>query len=160
MNSTHCTNRLNWFLYTVIVRDKCGSWVPTAHILTAREDSDIVACGLRILKRWCGDRWVLRYILTDGSAGEQSTVRKAFRDLKEGKQDVDHYLCRVHSERTLLRKLPGKKNKACVGHLIAALKFRQTQPGYEDSIEYAIKTAPDNKTRDYIRKEWWETREK
>ena len=30
-----------------MVRDEQGSWIPGAHMLTAREDSDIVAAGLQ-----------------------------------------------------------------------------------------------------------------
>jgi hypothetical protein len=158
MDSTHNTNFLRWFLYTIMVRDEYGIWIPTAHILTAREDSDIIAEALRVLKRWCSGRWRLRYMLTDDSAGEQSAVSKAFRGLIDGEQEVTYLLCRVHSERTLNRKLPGKVHKAALNHLIAAFKFRQTKAGCEESIEHAIKAAPE-KSRDYIRKEWFETRD-
>lgn len=47
MDSTHQTNKLSWLLYTLMVRDEYGSWIPGAHMMTAREDSDIVAIGLR-----------------------------------------------------------------------------------------------------------------
>ena len=47
MDSTHQTNKLSWLLYTLMVRDEYGSWIPGAHMMTAREDSDIVAVGLR-----------------------------------------------------------------------------------------------------------------
>ena len=47
MDSTHKTNDLEWLLYNLLVRDEVGQWVIGAHILTAREDSDIVATGLR-----------------------------------------------------------------------------------------------------------------
>jgi hypothetical protein len=159
MDSTHNTNYLGWFLYTLMARDECGIWIPTAHILTAREDSDIVAEGLRVVKRWCG-RWLLRYMLTDDSAGEQCAVQKAFRGLIDGELEPTHLLCRVHSERTLNRTLAGDKHKAAQKHLIAALKYRQTKPGCEESIELAMKAACDEKTRDYIHKEWFTTREK
>lgn len=47
MDSTHQTSKLSWLLYTLMVRDEYGSWVPGAHIITAHEDSDIVAAGLK-----------------------------------------------------------------------------------------------------------------
>ena len=47
MDSTHNMNRLQWFLYTIMVWDEHGSWVPGAHMLTAKEDSDICAAGLQ-----------------------------------------------------------------------------------------------------------------
>ena len=62
MDSTHQTNHLEWYLYNICVRDEQGSWCPVAHILTAREDSDITAEGLKVLKKWCGGCWHLRYM--------------------------------------------------------------------------------------------------
>jgi hypothetical protein len=47
MDSTHDTNELKWQLYNLLIRDEVGQWIIGAHILTAREDSDIVAAGLR-----------------------------------------------------------------------------------------------------------------
>jgi hypothetical protein len=47
MDSTHDTNELKWQLYNFLIRDEVGQWIIGAHILTAREDSDIVAAGLR-----------------------------------------------------------------------------------------------------------------
>ncbi len=47
MDSTHQPNKLSWLLYTLMVRDEYGSWIPDAHMMTAREDSNIVAVGLR-----------------------------------------------------------------------------------------------------------------
>ena len=64
------TNFLKWYLYIVIIRDECSSWVPSACILTTREDSDIVAADLKKLKKWYRGRWLLYYIFTDDSAGE------------------------------------------------------------------------------------------
>jgi hypothetical protein len=46
MDSTHETNALGWYLYNLTVRDERGHWMPVAHILTAREDSDVVAEAL------------------------------------------------------------------------------------------------------------------
>ena len=45
MDCTQQTNKLSWLLYTLMVRDEYGSWIPGAHMMTAREDSDIVAVG-------------------------------------------------------------------------------------------------------------------
>lgn len=46
MDSIHQTNKLFWLLYTLMVRDEYGSWIPSAYIITARKDSDIVTAGL------------------------------------------------------------------------------------------------------------------
>ncbi len=47
MDSNHQTNKLSGLLYILIVRDEYDSWIPGAYMITAREDSDIVAVGLR-----------------------------------------------------------------------------------------------------------------
>ena len=101
MDSTHCTNALGWYLYTLMVRDEYGSWIPSAHLLSAWEDSEVLAEALCKVKAWCLGGWTLRYMLTDDSAAEQAAVKKAFRGLEAGEQEVDHLLCRVHSNRTL-----------------------------------------------------------
>lgn len=51
MDSTHDTNWLGWYLYTVLVRDGTNSWRPCAHILAQSEDGDILAACLKVLKK-------------------------------------------------------------------------------------------------------------
>ena len=147
--------------------------MPGAHMLTAREDSDIVTAGLQTvsfypfgdytnnstlqIKRWCHNRWHLHYILTDDSAGEQSAVRKAFPGLSAGELEVTHLLCKVHSLRTLRKALSGEANRRCREHLMAALYNQKTKPGCEESIQAAINAALEPR-RSYIEKEWWVTR--
>ena len=74
MDATHDMNYLRWYLTTLMIRTEHGSWLPAAHLLHEFQDSDIIAVGLHQIKRWCGNRWLLRYILTDDSAGEQAAV--------------------------------------------------------------------------------------
>ena len=52
-----------------MVRNQYGSFVPAAHILTQKEDSDIVAV-LRQIREYCQDRWTPKWVLTDDSAGK------------------------------------------------------------------------------------------
>ncbi len=47
MDFTYQTNKLSWLLYTLMVRDEDSSWIPGANMMTASEDIDIVAVGLR-----------------------------------------------------------------------------------------------------------------
>jgi len=103
MNFTHCTNALRWYLYTIMIQNKFESWISVIHLLFAHKNSDILKKALQQLKTWCIRRWNLHYILTDDSAAEQATVKKAFLELKAEKQKVNHLLCRVHSNCTLQR---------------------------------------------------------
>jgi hypothetical protein len=107
MDSTHGPNWLGWFLYTIMVRDEGGSWLPCTHLLTQKEDSDIIAACLRLLRQWCGGSrgCRLHYFMTYDSATEQKAVKLAFRGLEAGETEVDHLLCRFNSEQTLKRKL-------------------------------------------------------
>ena len=159
MDSTHNTNALKWKLFTVMARSEHGRWVPCAHMLSPTEDGNIVAAFLRKIKEWCGGRgaWRLRYMITDDSAAEQKAVRLAFRGLEEGEQQVDHFLCRKHSERTLKLKLAGDSCKKSFEHLYKALYYRFSEQGCLDEIHEAIAKAPESK-KEYIRQQWLDTR--
>lgn len=50
----------------------------------------IFLCILRI-KNWCRNRWLLRIMLADDSAGEQIAVIKAFPGLDAGEMEVQHF---------------------------------------------------------------------
>ncbi|KAL8797097.1 MAG: hypothetical protein Q9182_007244 [Xanthomendoza sp. 2 TL-2023] len=101
MDSTHDTNKLGWQLYSLAVRDTTAKFRIVAHILAMKEDGDIDAAALRVLKRWCGGRggWNLRYMLTDDLATEQRAVKLAFPGLVAGELDVTQLLCMFHWER-------------------------------------------------------------
>lgn len=154
MDSTHNSNALKWKLFTIMARSEYGRWVPCAHTLSKTEDGNIVATFLQTIKEWCGGRnaWRLRYIITDDSAAEQKAVRLAFRGLKDGEQEVDHYLCRKHSERTLKENLRGDACKKSFEHLYKALYYRFSEQGCLDEIHTAIKHAPNDQKKSYIEK--------
>jgi hypothetical protein len=88
MDSTHCSNKLGWPLYTVMVRDEQGHQRPAAHFLARRQDGDIVASALKELRRWTGgvEGWRCRWFLTDDSAAEQKAVREAFPPVRANRR--------------------------------------------------------------------------
>lgn len=51
-----------------------------------------------------------------------------------------------------------KANKTSHWHLLAALKYRKTEPGCDDSLNLALNSAADEKTRKYIQREWVATK--
>ena len=156
MDATHNMNYLKWYLTTLMICTEHGSWLPTAHFLHEFQDSDILAAGLREIKKWCGNRWLLRYILTDDSAGEQSAIQKAFPGLIAGEQEVTHLLCTVHSERALQRNMGGEQFAEARKHLLVAMRVRHTETGCKESIRAAINACPKIK-QNYIKKEWLST---
>jgi hypothetical protein len=79
-------------------------------------------------------------VLTDDSAAEQLAVKGAFRGVKEfgGEKLPDHFLCTVHSDRTLRRNIADAK---ILKHIRAALYHRKTEAGAKESIGHAIRRA-------------------
>ena len=49
MDSIHKINGMGWLLYNLMVWNKEGMWIPGAYMLIIKEDSDVVAAGLRIV---------------------------------------------------------------------------------------------------------------
>ena len=156
MDATHDTNHLKWLLYTVMVRDSSGSWLPLAHFLTEKGDGDIIALALRKIKGWSG--WIPRYFITDDSTAEQRAVRLVFPGYIIGEIEVDHLLCRVHYERTINRRLAGDTLVKCRRHMLSALKNRRTQLGCDNSLEQAIAAYKCDKDKAYIRTNWVKTK--
>jgi hypothetical protein len=86
MDSTHKTNQLKWKLFTIIVRDNYGCWVPVAHALLSNEFGELIAEFLLLIKQWAN--WKLRFALTDDSAAEIKAFRLAFPGLSAGEMEV------------------------------------------------------------------------
>jgi hypothetical protein len=136
-------------LYTLLVRDEHGSWIPSAHFFTKLLEAGIIVECLQKIRYWCGGEggWNLRYFLTDDSAAEQ----KGFRDAFEGMDPpVQCLLCTVHSQRTLQRKL-GKS--PALEHMVAALCMRRSEAGCMASIEEALAVANET-DKAYIKNNW------
>ena len=157
MNFTHNINRIEWKMFTLMIRDEHACWVSCAHLITDNEDDDIVAVFLKQVKIWCQRNWKLRYFLTDDFAVEQRAVSLTFQDLIVEEMKVDHFLCRKHFERTLDRKMTDNVCKVTKSHLYKTLYFRHSFIDCEKKIETAIRTASEIK-RSYIKREWWNTR--
>lgn len=96
MDSTHKTNKHNWKLYTVLIRDAFGSWLPGGHFFVSGEEYGIVTKGLQILKRWA-KTWKPRYFIVDLSAIEEKAVNHTFPGLVVGEQEVSVFYCTWHS---------------------------------------------------------------
>jgi hypothetical protein len=156
LDSTHNSNILGWKLFTLIVRDEQGIYVPCAHFLSSNEDGDIIGAALEVLQGWTGGLhgWKLRYMLTDDSAAEQRGVRLAF-----AKQDspVGHLLCTKHSGATLDRQLSGSDRKKARDHMYTAMLVRKTMAGCRESVLAAIDSLSSSKEKQYLRKEWLES---
>jgi hypothetical protein len=100
MDSTHQTNRWDWYLFTVLVRDSHCSWRPGACFLTESQHSNLIAAGLRAVRQ-LAPQFAPQFVITDDSAAEQS----AWRDFSPSTQAL---LCQKHWKTTVFRRLPGR----------------------------------------------------
>ncbi|CAB4439595.1 unnamed protein product [Rhizophagus irregularis] len=77
IDSTHKTNRYDWRLFTLYVRDTYGCWNIGAHFFVSSEDADTVAEALIIIRnKYC--HWSPHYILSDHSNIEAKSIKKTF----------------------------------------------------------------------------------
>ena len=53
IDSTHKTNKYNWRLFTLYVRDIYGCWNIGAHFFVNNEDCDTVSEALKIICNYC-----------------------------------------------------------------------------------------------------------
>lgn len=156
-DSTHDVNIHGFNLFTFMVRDKYGAWIPAAHALLESESGELVGKTISTIHSWTGGKWVPQYFLTDDSAAEQLGVRLAF----EGTGiETEHLLCTVHSMRTLIRRLGSHPESR---KLLTDAIYAKTETECLDLIEQSIKAlrewnTPNKETRDtmekYIRNQW------
>lgn len=150
MDSTHKTNKHDWKLYTLLVRDAFGSWLPGGHFFVSGEEHNIVAKGLGILKGWAAS-WTPRYFIIDMSAIEENAVEQTFRGLIAGEQEVGIFYCTWHSRKALQRNLEsfGKGYE-----LMLQAMYKITRIGCEQLIQEAMARLPLEQKKNYIRRYW------
>lgn len=136
-------------------RDPHGIWVPGAHCLVERENSDILSIALQQIYAWSGGTWKMNYPLTDNSAIERLAVKKAFGNEEFLK---GHLLCTVHSERTLSYRFKSAADKVSYGHLRHAIRCL-TEVECVSLCQLVMSAALSESQRDYINEHWLLTRE-
>ncbi|GBB94275.1 hypothetical protein RclHR1_23220001 [Rhizophagus clarus] len=107
IDSTHKTNRYDWYLFTLYVHDTYRCWNIGAHFLVSSEDSNTVAEALKKIYSYCA--WSSRYILSDQSDVEFKSIKIVFSGVNAGEQECKVLLCIVHVMRTWMSKIYEKK---------------------------------------------------
>ena len=51
-DSTHKVNKWRHNMFSFLVRDKHGMWIPAAHCVVDREESEVICKALGVLKSW------------------------------------------------------------------------------------------------------------
>ena len=158
MDSTHCTNKVSEYLFTLMVRDNYCRWIPVAHMMLSNQTSELIACGLRVLRHWChsdsssNPRWNLNYMLTDDSAAEQRSVQLAWADTQ---QAPVHLLCTTHLDRSLAKNLKGEN--AALRHMKTAIHTRRSKAGAQESFDAAVEACLKPGAAQYLQKYWGHT---
>ncbi|PKY31702.1 hypothetical protein RhiirB3_393511 [Rhizophagus irregularis] len=108
IDSTHKTNRYDWRLFTLYVRDTFRCWNVGAHFFINNENANTVAEALTIIRnKYC--HWSSRYILADHSNIEAKSIKKTFSGIDAGEQECQVLLCVVHVMRMWMQKINEKK---------------------------------------------------
>ncbi|KAI9103885.1 hypothetical protein DFS34DRAFT_668217 [Phlyctochytrium arcticum] len=115
LDSTHKTNRYDWRLFTCMVRDNFGSWLPAAQFFVSTENADAVAKGLLQLRK------MVREV-------------QAFPGMAAGKEEIKIRFCTVHVVRTLMRRVASHHN-AFAKILIALNKTTDIQRNWTNREE-------------------------
>lgn len=156
LNFIHNINEFKWKFFNLMIRDEQNSWWFCVYMLISNENDDIIVVFLRCMKKWTR-AWRFRYAVIDDFVAKQRIVRLIFRDLKIDEQEMNHFLCRTHSKRTLNRNLVDDACKKTRKHLYSALYYRKFNISCEKNIKVVKIVALDSK-KTYIERKWWNTR--
>ncbi|CAB5203214.1 unnamed protein product [Rhizophagus irregularis] len=147
IDSTHKTNKYDWRLFTLYVRDTYGCWNVGAHFFVSNEDCDTVSEALKIVhSSFC--HWIPRYILSDQSSIEAKAIKKAFPGISAGEQECEVILCVVHVTRTWMTKIYEKQTR----NVMNAAMHKRTKIGCEKLVQDAINDCPVPAIQNYIKR--------
>ncbi|GES99088.1 hypothetical protein GLOIN_2v1777773 [Rhizophagus clarus] len=147
IDSTHKTNRYDFRLFTLHIRNTYGCWDVGAHFFVSNKDCDTVSKALKIIRKF-GNRWKPRYFLADQSHVEANSIKIAFPGLKYGEQECDVIFCTVHVMRTWMSKIYDSKTWQ---KMIQAM-HKITKVGCESIIQQAIDECPVPTIKQYIKR--------
>ncbi|KAI9094445.1 hypothetical protein DFS34DRAFT_629485 [Phlyctochytrium arcticum] len=137
LDSTHKTNRYDWRLFTCMVRNQQGSWLPAAQFFVNKENGSAVAMGLEQVRQMvaevCG-----------------SGVKQVFPGMFAGEEEVQVRYCKAHVVRTLMRRI--SKHKPTFSKVLQALN-KTTMIGATAMLREAIDGAP-KAIADYLQNNW------
>ena len=147
IDSTHKTNRYDYRLFTLYIRNSYGCWEVGAHFFVSNEDSSTVAKALKIIRKF-GCHWKPRYFLADQSHVEANSIKMAFPGLQNGEQECDVIFCTVHVMRTWMSKIYDSKTRQKMIHAMHKI----TKIGCESLIQQAINECPIPTIKQYIQR--------
>lgn len=136
------TNIWEATLSTLVVQTSSGAWVPGGHLILSEETGATIKAGVEMLKGFC-PRWRHHYALIDDSLKEANGLRAALPGLHI-------FLCTVHTNRAIFRKLAAHKDAKRYLH---RAMHRYTEQSCIDDVQRAINSVHSfPKKKNYIRK--------
>ncbi|RHZ47925.1 hypothetical protein Glove_564g10 [Diversispora epigaea] len=104
IDSIHKTNRYNYRLFTLYIRNGYSCWDVGVHFFVSNEDSDTIAEALKIIQKFAL-HWKPRYFLQDQSNVEANSIKLAFPGFRNDEQECDTIFCTVHLLQTWISKI-------------------------------------------------------
>ena len=138
LDSTHNTNHLRWYLFTLLVRDRCGRWRPGAHFLAETQHAAIIEGCIRAV-RDVVPSFSPKYVVNDDSAAEQ----KAVRDFSAS--EAQSLLCQKHWKDVVFKNLPGKDLEKTRRLFMKALLVAIDEEECTRFCELAVNAIPNGK---------------
>ncbi|CAG8820899.1 8940_t:CDS:2, partial [Cetraspora pellucida] len=149
IDSTHKTNRYDWRLFTLYIRDTYGCWNVGAHFFVSSEDSDMVAEALLIVRKKCC-RWSPRYMLLDQSSIEAKSIKKTFPGITASEQECQIIFCIVHVMRTWMQRIYEKE----IHDIMIVAMHKRTKVGCENFVQDAISRCSVPAIKNYIKRNY------
>ena len=108
LDSTHCTNKYNFKLITMVVPDEFGKGYPVGHLISNKENEAMLHTFFDAIEQKCGVDFYVNALMTDDDNAEWSAFNKVFGDKvppESNFEKVPHLLCKWHVHRSWRRKL-------------------------------------------------------
>eukprot|EP00794_Sanderia_malayensis_P020831 gene20831-22875_t len=99
LDSTHCTNKYDFKLVTLVVPDELNKGYPVAHLISNHEDEETLHYFFEAIKKRCSSDIKVNAVMTD----DDNTGWKAFSSVFGN--DAHHLLCKWHIHRSWRRRL-------------------------------------------------------
>ncbi|RHZ57016.1 hypothetical protein Glove_395g59 [Diversispora epigaea] len=142
IDSTHKTNKHDWRLFTLYIRDSYNCWDIGVHFFVSNEDSDTIAEALKIIRNICKN-WIPGDI-------EANSIKKVFPGLKAVENKCRIILCTVHIVRTWIAKIYEKKTRK----IIIGAMHKRTKIGCEQFIQNAIQQCSVSAVCNFIKRNY------
>ncbi|RIB24864.1 hypothetical protein C2G38_2167451 [Gigaspora rosea] len=141
IDSTHKTNKYDYCLFTLYIRNGYRCWDIRAHFFVNKEDSITVAEALKRIRRFA-QHWK--------PSIEESSVRIAFPGLENDEQECAVIYCTVHLARTWMSRIYDNNTRQKMMRAV----YKRTRIGCEALIQQAINECPVPAIKQYISKKY------